>query len=289
MLLSPELRARLERLTLQTRGRVRGKWAGRHASKQIGESLDFADYREYVPGDDFRRIDHNLRARLGVVMVRLFEAEDELPLRIVIDTTASMGFGAKFRVAQELVAVLSFLALVGGDRVYPIQVPGQGGRPFATGPPSRHVSGWPVLESWLEELRPGGAGTLLPAVHGLVGNTTIRGPIVLVSDLFDDTWEKSIDAIGAVGSGTVLHVLAPDELEPDMSGDLRLIDSESNRVVDLSTSSDALAGYRTARDTFLVEAATRARRVGLDYVLVPAEPGAVERTVAALAAAEVLR
>lgn len=289
MLLSPELRARLERLSLRTRGRVRGKWAGRHASKQIGESIDFADYREYVPGDDFRRIDHNLRARLGVVMVRLFEAEDELPLRVIVDTSASMGFGAKFRVAQELAAVMSFLALAGGDRVYPIRVPGSDGRSLATGPPSRHLSGWPVLEGWLEGLTPGGAGTLTPAMHSLLGNATVRGPVVLISDLFDPAWEKSMDAMGTAGSGTVLHVLAPNELEPDLSGDLRLIDSESRQAVDLSTSSDALAAYRTARDAFLTGAAARARRAGLDYVLVPAEPGAAERTLSALAAVEAVR
>ena len=289
MLLTPELRARLERLSLRTRGRVRGKWAGRHASKQIGESIDFADYREYVPGDDFRRIDHNLRARLGVVMVRLFEAEDELPLRLIVDTSASMGFGDKFRVAQELAAVMSFLALAGGDRVYPTQVPGNDGRSFATGPPSRHLSGWPILETWLEGLVPGGVGTLTPAVHSLIGNATVRGPFVLVSDLLDPAWEKSMDAIGTVGSGTVLHVLAPDELEPDLSGDLRLVDSESRKAVDLSTSSDALTAYRAARDAFLTGAASRARRAGLDYVLVPAEPGAAERTLSALAAVEAVR
>ena len=289
MLLSPELRARLERLSLRTRGRVRGKWSGRHASKQIGESIDFADYREYALGDDFRRIDHNLWARLGVVMVRLFEAEDELPMRLIVDTSASMGFGTKFRVAQELAAVMSFLALAGGDRVYPVQVPGPDGRSFAAGPPSRHIAGWPVLESWLERLAPGGAGTLTPAVHNLIGNSTLRGPIVLISDLFDAGWMKSIDAMGTAGSGTVLHVLAPDELEPNLSGDLRLIDSESQQTVDLSTSSDAVSAYRSARDAFLAEAGARARRAGLDYVLVPAEPGAAERTLAALAAVEAVR
>ena len=289
MLLSPEFRARLERLSLRTRGRVRGKWAGRHPSKQIGESIDFADYREYAPGDDFRRIDHNLWARLGVVMVRLFEAEDELPLRLIIDSSASMRFGAKFRVAQELAAVMSFLALAGGDRVYPVQVPGQDGRSFSAGPPSRHLAGWPVLESWLEGLEPGGAGSLTPAVHNLIGNATVRGPIVLISDLLDPAWGKSLDAMGTAGSGTVLHVLAPDELEPELSGDLRLIDSESQKTIDLSTSSDALAAYRSARDGFLAGAAARSRRAGLDYVLVPAEAGAAERTVSALAAVEAVR
>ena len=79
MLLEAELRGRLERLSLRSRRRVTAQWSGRHSSRHKGESLDFADYREYVPGDDFRRIDHNLWARLGVLLVRQFEAEEELP------------------------------------------------------------------------------------------------------------------------------------------------------------------------------------------------------------------
>ncbi|MGH8911815.1 MAG: DUF58 domain-containing protein, partial [Acidimicrobiia bacterium] len=80
MLLEPRFRARLERLSLGVKGRVSAQWAGRHSSTRLGESLDFADYRPYQPGDDYRRIDHNLRARLGVLMIRQFEAEQELPI-----------------------------------------------------------------------------------------------------------------------------------------------------------------------------------------------------------------
>ncbi len=289
MLLSPELRAQLERLSLRSRGRVRGKWSGRHSSKQLGESLDFADYREYVPGDDFRRIDHHLRARLGVVMVRLYQAEDELPLRLVIDRSASMEFGNKFRVAQELAAVVSFLALSGGDRVYPLCVPGETGRPFSAGPPSRHVTGWRRLEAWLEGLSAGGPGSLMPAVQGIIGSSALRGPVVIVSDLLEENWEKILDTTGVAGSGTILHVLAAEELEPGLSGDLRLVDAETGRTVDLSTSRDALEAYRKARDDFLLRAASRSRRAGLDYVLVPDQPGAARRAVSALAAVEAVR
>ncbi|MGH8874862.1 MAG: DUF58 domain-containing protein, partial [Acidimicrobiia bacterium] len=88
MLLSADLRERLERLALRSRFRVRGQWSGRHTSVRKGESLDFADYREYVPGDDFRRIDHHLWARLGVLLVRRFEAEEELPVKVAVDTSA---------------------------------------------------------------------------------------------------------------------------------------------------------------------------------------------------------
>lgn len=281
MLLPPDTRNRLDRISLHLRGRVRGKWAGRHASVQLGDSVDFADYREYVPGDDFRRIDHNLAARLGVLMIRLFEAEDELPIRLIIDTSASMGYYDKFEAAREIAAVLSYVALSGGDRVYPIQVPAPGGRPFLQGPPSRHRSGWPILESWLETLRPAAAATLQPVAAHISSNTTVRGPSILISDLLDTSWESAIDALGASGSGIVVHVLGREELQPDLSGDLRLIDAETGRAVDLSTSSDALAAYAATLDLFLSETAARARRAGLDYMLAPAD-----RDVTALAIQE---
>jgi len=289
MLLPPETRNRLDRLSLHLRGRVRGKWSGRHASVQLGDSVDFADYREYVPGDDFRRIDHNLAARLGVVMIRLFEAEDELPIRVILDSSASMGHHGKFDAARLLAAVFSYVALSGGDRVYPIQVPGAEPRPFAQGPPSRHRSGWPGLEAWLEARQPGGAGRLHPVAGHILANGNVRGSSVLISDLLDESWETAIDALGASGSGIVLHVMGREELEPDLSGDLRLVDSETGRTVDLSTSSDALAAYRTVLDSFLADAAGRARRAGMEYVLVPADLDVAALAIGELAATGTIR
>jgi uncharacterized protein (DUF58 family) len=289
MLLSADTRNRLDRMSLHLRGRVRGRWSGRHASVQLGDSVDFADYREYVPGDDFRRIDHNLAARLGVVMIRLFEAEDELPIRVVIDSSASMGHHAKFDAARRLAAVFSYVALSGGDRVYPIRVPGPDGRPFTPGPPSRHRAGWPALETWLESLQPGGAATLQPVTAHILSNTTVRGSSILISDLMDESWETALDALGAAGSGIVLHVLGREELQPDLSGDLRLVDVETKKTVDLSTSTDALNRYRAALDSFLSEAAGRARRAGLEYVLVPADRDVAALTINELAAAGTIR
>jgi uncharacterized protein (DUF58 family) len=255
----------------------------------LGDSVDFADYREYVPGDDFRRIDHNLAARLGVVMIRLFEAEEELPIRVIVDASASMGYHEKFAAAQQLAAVVSYLALAGGDRVYPIRVPGGDAQAFGAGPPSRHRSGWPQLETWLEGLRPLAAGRLQPVAGHIRSSATVRGSSVLISDLMDDSWETAIDALGASGSGIVLHVLGREELQPRLSGDLRLVDAESGKVVDLSTSSDALAAYGRALDGFLESVSARARRAGLDYVLVPADEDVVERLIGALSETATIR
>ncbi len=290
MILEPEVRSRLERLALRSRGRVRGLWAGGHASVRKGESLDFADYREYTPGDDFRRIDHNLRARLGVTLVRLYEAEDELPLRVVCDVSASMGFGDKFATGRRLSAALAYMALASGDRVTPLAVPGPQGRPLHQGRPARHVGGWPAVETWLESLRPGGATDLVAALRLLREQAGTRGPTALVSDLMTEGWAQALDLIGGAGTGgLVVHVLDPTELEPELMGDLRLVDAETGRTVELSTSEEAFAAYRATRDAFLADAARRARRNGLDYVLIPAGAGALQRLVGDLAAAGAVR
>ncbi len=288
MLLEPELRAQLERLALRSRRRVRGMWSGRHASVQRGESLDFADYRQYTPGDDFRRIDHNLRARLGVVLVRLFEAEDELPLHLVCDVSASMGHRTKLRTAQVLAGAIAYMALSGGDRVYPAATPGRH-TALDAAQPARHLGGWPRLEAWLESLSPSGPTNLAAAFQAARHRGVARGPFVVISDLLSEGWGPALDLLGAAGTGgLVLHVLAPDELEPDLSGDLRLVDAETGATIDVSTSETTMAAYRDAVAAFVRDAAARSRRNGMDYVLVPARPGAVSETILALAAAEVV-
>jgi uncharacterized protein (DUF58 family) len=289
MLLAPEVRSRLERLALAPRGRVQALWSGGHASVRKGESLDFADYRPYVPGDDFRKIDHNLWARLGQVLIRQYEAEEELPLRLAIDSSASMSLHRKHETALELAAMVAYLTLSGRDRVQPVSVPGPGGRMIAVGPSGRHVSAWPDIERWLESLEPAGRAPLSPAIRSLVGGSPTRGPVVLISDLFDDEWERALDSLFVGAGGLVLHVLAREELSPEFAGDLRLRDIEMGSVVDISTSAHVINGYRASLDEFVAGAANRARRAGLDYLLVEAGADAVEMALRALLSAGVVR
>jgi uncharacterized protein (DUF58 family) len=283
MLLDVDLRARLDRLAVHGRRRVRGVWTGRHRSVRMGESLDFADYREYNPGDDFRRIDYGLWARLGVVLVRLFEAEDELPLQVLVDRSASMRFGEKFATARTLAAMVTYLGLASGERVRVVTVP-DGERAALQGPWGRHVAAWPRTERWIETLEPGG-GTDLPAAAALMAAPGAhRGPVVLISDLLAEGWEIAIDRLGTLGGGIVLQVLDPAEMEPDLTGDLTLRDAETRVEVQVSVSDAALDRYRTRVDEFIAEAAARTRRAGMDHILVPATPGAADDALRALVA-----
>jgi uncharacterized protein (DUF58 family) len=286
MLLQPSLRARLERLVLASHRRVRAQWAGRHTSYHKGESLDFADYREYVPGDDFRRIDHNLRARLGVLLIRQFEAEEELPIQVVLDASRSMDFYGKYPVARQLAAMLTYLGLAGGDRVQVYAIPGQAGSDLRVGPFARHLSSWPRLEGWLESIEPGGGGNMSTPLRRLAGAGPRRGSLILVSDLLSPDWREAVDGLGVGAGGVVLHVLGMPELNPELAGDLRLADAETGLEVPLSTSEETMRRYRQTLEAFAAEAAGRARRAGLDYVLVPATEEATEQVLSALARSE---
>ena len=287
MLLDPQLRARLERLALANRTRLRGVWGGRHRSVRLGESLDFADYREYNPGDDYRRIDYNLWARLGVVLIRLFEAEDEMPLQVVVDNSRSMDFGEKFRSAQRLAAMVTYLALVSGERVRLATVP-EPGASSLIGPWARHVSSWPKIETWLEDLEPDG-GTDLVAASRIIASTVSRGPVVLVSDLMQDGWQQAVDLFGTARGGVVLHVLSPAELDPDLTGDLTLRDIETGREVPVSMSGDAVDRYRERVQGFVSDAARRCRRVGLEYVQATADESVLDRALRTMVSAGVVR
>ena len=276
MLLDPDLRGRLDRLSLMTHGRVRSVYTGRHASRHLGESLDFADYREYVPGDDFRKIDHQLWARLGQVLVRRFEAEEDLTVTVLIDATASMGMYGKFEAARRIAAIVSYLALSSGDRVVPVLLGGSE-RQITRGPVGRHRSAWPLIEGWLERLEPAGTTPLAPAIRGVVGPTAGRGAVVVVSDLLDSEWERALDGAGLGVGGVVAHVLASEEIEPTIVGDLRLIDVETGVDVEASTSNRVLDEYADAVKRFIEGVAGRSRRGGLDHVLVRGEDDAGER------------
>ena len=288
MLLDREMRARLDRLAMHPRQRGRGFWAGRHRSKRLGESLDFADYREYNPGDDFRRIDYNLWARLGVVLVRLFEAEDELPLQVMIDTSKSMGFGLKEHTAKQVAAVVVYLALASGERVRVATVPEPASPPLI-GPWGRHPAAWPRMEGWIESLACDG-GTDLPAgARAMIAPQAFRGPVVLITDLLAAGWGQGLDLLGTAGGGAVVHVMSPAELEPDLTGDLTLRDSETKAEVPVSMDERAAGRYRERMERFLVDAAGRARRNGLEYVFAAAEPGAAEVALRGLVAGGVVR
>ncbi|MDQ3645566.1 MAG: DUF58 domain-containing protein [Actinomycetota bacterium] len=266
MLLEPDYLSRIERLSLATRARMTGSFPGAHRSKRMGSSVDFADWREYVPGDDFRRIDYQIYARLDRLLVRLYEAEDEVSLQIVLDATSSMAFESKFETAARLAGSLSYLAALHGDRARVWVVDAQGIRPS---PWARSRDSAAALFDWMERIEPGGNADLPTALRRFASAGGLRGITVLVSDLLTDEWEGTLRRIAAPGAGgALLHVLARSELDPALRGDLVLVDSEAQREVEVSVSDQVLRRYRERTQRWIGQVRETCRRRGLHHELV---------------------
>src|SRR5262245_13872742 len=226
-LLSPELLAQLEKLELVTRRIFRGRMKGERRSKRKGQSVEFADFRNYVPGDDLRCIDWNTYARLDRLFLKMFLEEEDLHFYALIDASESMNFGepTKLHYAKQLAAALGFIGLVRADRVR-IETIGQpASRP---GPVLRgRHSVWRML-AHLESIQPGEPTSLAQGVKNFCIRNSGKGIVVLISDLLDK--QGFADALRYLVAqqmdAYVIHVLSPAELEPDIKGDLRLVDCE---------------------------------------------------------------
>ncbi len=271
-LLPPELLARLAQFRLANRHRVQGRYAGSHRSRRLGQSLDFADEREYVPGDDPRSVDLNASRRLGRLLVKLYEAEDEAAVRIVLDLSASMGFGRKVLAARQLTAAFAALAAAGQDRVRVLLVGAAGGGPVDAGPWFRGPATLPaVTHRLLDAAPPTGDGDppgrahLVAAVRQAHGEGP-RGPVVLVSDLLFPGWHGVVRALAAGrGDAVLVHVLGREDLEPALRGDLRLVDAETGEATEVGISDDTLDDYREARDAWLAEVEATTASHGIGY------------------------
>ncbi len=269
-LLDARFLGRLERLQLATRRPLSGRLSGEHRSRRHGTSLDFADYREYHPGDDFRRIDYHLLARLDVLALKLFEADDDLHVRLLIDTSASMQSGGKMLQARRLAAALGFVSLVRRDTVSVHTI--SAGR---TNKPVPRFSGRNAsiaLFDHIASLEPTGPTPFVPTVADLLARPGPTGLTIVISDLLTPEWENAISRLPARGGDVlIVHVLDAEELTPTSSGDFDLIDSETGNRVAVSLSEQTRAEYRAVVNAWLDEVALRCRSVDAGYVLVLAD------------------
>jgi uncharacterized protein (DUF58 family) len=250
-------------------GRVRGE----RLTKKKGISIEFADYREYADGDDLRHLDWNVLARLNTPVTKTYQDEEDLAVHVLLDTSPSMQFGepSKLDCAKKYACALGFLGLAGGDAVYPRAL-GNRERPL---PALRGRSSMNRLTRWAENLQPAEEPTTLnSALRQFAGASVRAGLVILVSDGLDPDVTTAIRILAGRGHEILfLQVLSHIELDPDLEGDLRLIDGEGGRPADITANGAVLKEYverlRThndaLRDTVL--------RVGGRYALIrPDEP-----------------
>lgn len=263
-LLSPSFLATLDRLTLVSRRARAGKFKGERRSPRRGGSVEFADFREYAPGDDFRQIDWNAYARLERLFLRLFVEEEDATVHVIVDASQSMDWGqpSKWAYAQRVAAALGYVALISMDRLIGAAITdalpspsrrGVGGE-VALFPPHRGRQQALTWFDWLSGLRLGGQTSPLTALTYYAANVRRAGPLIIIGDLMDDGWREGIQRLaGRHYEITLLHLLAPQEIDPELDGDLKLVDSETEAAVEITADFDLLSRYRTRVQTWQSE------------------------------------
>ncbi len=266
-LLSPEFLAQLERLELVSRKIFRGRLKGERRSKRKGQSVEFADFRNYVPGDDLRFIDWNTYARLDRLFLKVFFEEEDLHFYALIDASRSMSFGtpSKLRYAQQLAAALGFIGLIRGDRVR-IETLGQGNAPA---PVFRGRGSVWRMQNHLLAIEPSGTASLAQGVKSFCIRNSGKGIVVLISDLMDkDGYQAALKYLLSRQMDVyVIQILSAEELTPDIKGDLRLIDCEDDDVAEVTASAPLLRRYRKTLAAFVEDAREFCTRRGMNYLL----------------------
>jgi uncharacterized protein (DUF58 family) len=244
MLFDESFLRQLDQLALLSRRARRGQMQGERRSPKRGQSVEFADYRDYVPGDDLRTLDWNVYARLEKLFVKLFVEEEDATVHVLLDGSQSMDFGepAKWQYALRLAGALGYIALAEMDRVAAAVLSNGASMRMQPLRGKRVALAW---FDWLRAQRPGGEAHPGPALREYAGTARPAGPALVVSDLMDPTWEDGLLALSAARFEiTVLHVLSPQEVNPNLDGDIKLVDSETGRAVEITADFDLLARYR---------------------------------------------
>lgn len=282
-LLDADFLRRLDQLSLVARKLATGKIRGERRSKKKGISVDFADYRNYVRGDDPRFIDWNIFGRLDRLFLKLYQEEEDLRVYLIIDTSESMRFGepSKFDYARRLAAALGYVALVSYDRVTITAVDAE----RAIEIPSIRTRGqvWKLF-AFLEQLTPSGRTDLPRSMRDFSLKATRRGIVILLSDFMDPRgYEPTLaPVIGRRHEVFAMHTMAPEEIDPDVGGHLTLVDSETDEEIEVTVTDsfrdvyrhkvaayvDALKSYCSARDVSYLSTRTdfEVERLVLEYL-----------------------
>lgn len=265
-LLSPELLGKLERMELVSRKVFRGRMKGERISRRKGQSVEFADFRNYVPGDDLRLIDWNLYARLDQLFLKLFQEEEDLHFDALIDASDSMSFGepTKLWVAKQIAGALGYVGLCRADRVRVAALGPHGDRaPILRG----RGSLWRML-AYLDSVESGHNVSLHDGVKRYCSRNPGKGIALLITDLMDKRgYESALRMlVGRRMDIFLVHLLSPEELEPPLRGDRRLIDIEDGEAAEVTVTPHVLRRYRETLQAFVSGAKLFSARRGITYI-----------------------
>jgi len=267
-LLEPGFMTRLEQLEIISRKIFASKLKGERRSKRKGQSVEFADYRNYVVGDDLRFIDWNIYARLERLFLKLFQEEEDLNITVMIDVSRSMDFGtpSKAMYAKRVAAALAYIGLCNLDRVnvyaYSDRIVSE-----LTGLRSRRMM--QRIVRFLRETPIDGVSQLTPAAKRFATQHTQKGIVLVLSDFFDKGgFEEGLKyLVGRQLDIYVLQVLSPQEVDPELAGDLKLVDIEDEDTAEVTISRPLLNRYKANLQAYCQSLREYCARRGVSYLL----------------------
>ncbi|MFI5379690.1 MAG: DUF58 domain-containing protein [Tepidisphaerales bacterium] len=266
-LLTSEFMARLDQLDVMSRKILAGKMKGERRSKRRGQSVEFADYRNYVIGDDLRFIDWNIYARLDRIFLKLFLEEEDLALYLIVDVTGSCNYGDpnKFRYIQRVAAALGYIGLVNYNRVVVNAI--ADGVVADTGGMRGRTRVARMID-FIEKLKPEGAGNLAEACKRFALAHRQKGVCVILSDFFDKGGYESGLRYLAGGKYDLfaIQVLSPQEIDPPLEGDLKLRDMEDGDLAEVSITQPLLKQYKANLNAYCLAVKDYVTRRGGTYL-----------------------
>jgi uncharacterized protein (DUF58 family) len=245
LLLSPEFMARLDQLDVVSRKLLAGKMKGERRSKRRGQSVEFADYRNYVIGDDLRFIDWNIYARLDKLFLKLFLEEEDLSLYILLDTSKSCDYGNpnKAHYIKQVAAALGYVGLVNYNRV---TIAAMSNTVVADTGAMRGRTKVNQMIDFVSKQKVEGTSDLANACKRFAMANRRKGVCVVLSDFFDKSGYENALRYVAGGNYNLFCVqtLSPQEIEPDLVGDLKLKDIEDNDEAEVSITQPLIKQYK---------------------------------------------
>jgi len=253
---------RPEPALLQTTGRMRllpravggTHGIGERRSRQKGAGTDFADFREYAPGDELRHVDPHLHARFGQFHIRRYEVTQHLPVAILLDGSASMK-GGKLALAKWLAVFLAHIATVGGDRS---ELLVRTARRLERSPVFHRKGQSDAAANWLDRYTAETGGGLDLVLREAAPFLKPRSLVIVISDFWLEEPERALRPLGADGREVwAIRILSPEERDPRETGDLLLVDSETGTEIAARVGPGQIAAYRA----FIAEFGTRVERL----------------------------
>jgi uncharacterized protein (DUF58 family) len=267
-LISADFLARLEQLDIVSRKIFAGRMKGERKSKRKGESVEFADYRSYVVGDDLRFLDWNIYGRLERLFIKLFQAEEDLHVTILLDLSKSMDWGspAKGLYAKQVTAALAYIGLVNFDRVS-VYTYDASLREELAGLRTRRMMHH--LIRFLQESEIEGTSNFAATCKTFGLRASKHGVLLILSDFFDKGgFETGMKYLLAKHRDIyAIQILSPEEVDPTLMGDLRLIDIEDGDAAEVTVSRPLINRYKQNLEAYCQSIRDYCSKRGVNYML----------------------